>query len=285
MISLASQPSLSNGLPLTNGQDDVFVFPVSFAQERFWFLQQLAPESAAYNISAAVQMTGWLDIPALHQSLNEIVQRHEALRTTFIAVDGRPMQVVTPTVPLPMPVLDLRQTPQPEREQEIQRLAIAEARKSFDLARGPLLRTTLLRLDDAQHVLLLTMHHIVSDGWSVGIFIRELSVLYEAFSAKKPGDHSGAPLPKLPIQYADFAHWQQRWLQEGAGKPSPSSLQAQLAYWTQRLGGELPPLELPIDRPRPPVQTYRGARHPLVVSATLTETLKGSVDRKRRHCS
>jgi natural product biosynthesis luciferase-like monooxygenase protein/FkbM family methyltransferase len=274
MMSFASHTDPSTAHTMPDGQDDVFVFPASFAQERFWFLHQLAPESTAYNISAAVQLIGGLNVAALQQSLNAIVRRHEALRTAFVAIDGRPMQVVRPTLTLPMPVLDLRQTPQSEREQEIQRRAIAEAQTPFDLARGPLLRTTLLQPDDAQHVLLLTMHHIVSDGWSIGIFIRELSALYEAFSARTPGDHGGSPLSELPIQYADFAHWQQQWLQEGRAEQPGSSLRTQLAYWTQHLGGEMAPLELPTDRPRPAVQTYRGARHPVVLSATLTEALK-----------
>jgi NRPS condensation-like uncharacterized protein len=167
MMSFASHTAPFNGHTLPDGQDDVFVFLASFAQERLWFLHQLAPESTAYNIPAAVQMTGQLNIAALRQSVNEIVRRHEVLRTTFVAIDGRPMQVIALTLALPMPVLDLRQTPQPTWEQEIHRLAIAEARKPFDLAHGPLLRTTLLQFDDTEHVLLLTMHHIVSDGWSI----------------------------------------------------------------------------------------------------------------------
>jgi len=259
---------------MLDGQDDVFVFPASFAQERFWFLHQLAPESAAYNIPTAVQMSGLFNIVALQQSLNEIVRRHETLRTAFVAIDGRPMQVIVPMLTIPMPVLDLRQTPQSEREQEMQRLAIIEARKPFDLAHGPLLRTTMLQFDDAEHVLLLTMHHIVSDGWSIGIFIRELSILYEAFAVRQPGDHGGSPLPELPIQYADFAHWQQQWLQAGQSAHASSSLQTQLAYWQRQLAGELTAIELPTDRPRPAVQTFRGARYPLALPATLTEELK-----------
>jgi natural product biosynthesis luciferase-like monooxygenase protein len=274
MTSFTPHTAPFNGHTLPDGQDDVFVFRASFAQEQLWFLHQLAPESTAYNIPAAVQMTGQLNIAALRQTVNEIVRRHEVLRTTFVAIDGRPMQVIAPTLALPIPVLDLGQTPQPAWEQEIHRLAIAEARKPFDLAHGPLLRATLLQLDHTEHVLLLTMHHIVSDGWSIGIFIRELSTLYEAFSAQQRDDHGGSPLPALPIQYADFAHWQQRWLQEGEGDHASSSLQTQLAYWKQQLAGELAPLKLQPDRPRPAVQTFRGARYPLALSATLTEALK-----------
>ena len=274
MMSFASHTAPFNRHSLPDGQDDVCVFPASFGQERLWFLHQLAPESTAYNIPAAVQMTGQLNIAALRHSLNEIVQRHEALRTTFITIDGRPMQVIAPTLTLPMPVLDLRQIPQPAWEQEIHRLAIIEARQSFDLVHGPLLRATLLQLDHTEHVLLLTMHHIISDGWSIGIFIRELSTLYEAFSARQGDDHGGSPLPALPIQYADFAHWQQRWLQAGQGEHVSASLQTQLTYWQQQLAGELAVLELPTDRPRPAVQTFRGARYPLALPATLTEELK-----------
>ena len=220
--------------------------PLSFAQERLWFLDQLEPGNTAYGIPAAYRLQGSLDVAALEWGLNEIVRRHEALRTTFEVVDGRPVQITAPDLRLMLPVEYLREFPEAEREAEVQRQATEEAQRSFDLAKGPLLRITLLRLGEEEHVLLLTMHHIVSDDWSMGVFNRELSALYEAFSAGEP-----SPLPELPIQYADFAVWQREWLQGEV-------LEEQLAYWGGQLGGDLPVLELPTDRPRPAAQTFRG---------------------------
>jgi hypothetical protein len=208
--------------------------PLSFAQQRLWFLDQFEPGSAVYNIPAAVRLTGLLDVTALEQSLNEIVQRHEALRTTFSAVQGEPMQVITPTLTLTLVVTDLQEFPEAEWEAEARRLATQEARRPFDLSQGPLLRATLLRLGERDHVLLLTMHHIVSDGWSMSILFRELSVLYEAFSTGRP-----SPLPELAIQYADFAVWQRQWLQG--------------EVLEEQLDAAPPLLELPTDRPRPAI--------------------------------
>jgi hypothetical protein len=217
---------------------------LSFAQARLWFLEQLEPGSSAYNIPAAVRLTGSLDVAALEQSLNEIVLRHEALRTTFGMVSGEPIQVIAPVKALTLPLVDLRSLPEATHQAEVERLATSEAQQPFDLAMGPLLRATLLHLGEAEHVLLLTMHHIVSDGWSMGVLIRELAALYEAFSSGKP-----SPLPQLPIQYADFAHWQRQWLQGEV-------LAAQLSYWQQQLAGAPAVLELPTDRPRPAIQTF-----------------------------
>jgi len=245
-------------LPRTQNEN----LPLSFGQQRLWFLDQLVPDAPIYNISLAYRVTGRLNVLALEQSLGEIVRRHEALRTTFTAVDGQPIQVIAPEIDLKLPVVDLREIAETEREEEVKRLATQEAQQPFDLTTGPLLRVKLLRLDEAEHVLLLTMHHIVSDGWSLGVLMRELAVLYEGFSTGKP-----ASLPELPIQYADFAIWQREWLQREV-------LESQLAYWKQQLGGELPVLELPTDRPRPPVQTYRGARQSFELSKELTDALK-----------
>jgi amino acid adenylation domain-containing protein len=236
--------------------------PLSFAQQRLWFLDQLMPDAPIYNILLAYRVTGQLNVAALEQSLGEIVRRHEALRTTFTAVDGQPIQAITPEINLRLTVVDLQEIDETEREEEVQRLATQEAQQPFDLTTEPLLRVQLLRLDEAEHVLLLTMHHIVSDGWSLGVLMRELAVLYEAFSTGKP-----ASLPELPIQYADFALWQREWLSEEV-------LESQLGYWKQQLGGELPVLELPTDRPRPPVQTYRGAKQSFELSKDLTDALK-----------
>nr|QEO74274.1 condensation domain-containing protein [uncultured bacterium] len=236
--------------------------PLSFAQHRLWFLDQLEPGTHAYNILVAVHLKGRLNQAALEQSFNEIVRRHEILRTTFAGVGGQPVQVISPSLTLTLPLIDLRDIPEARREAEVRELAVAEARRPFDLARGPLLRATLLRLGEAEHVLLLAMHHIVSDGWSMGVLIREAASLYEAFAAGRP-----SPLDEPPIQYADFAVWQREWLAGGV-------LETQLAYWKKQLGGELPVLELQLDRPRPPAQSYHGARHTTMLPAELYEGLK-----------
>jgi non-ribosomal peptide synthetase component F len=235
---------------------------LSFAQARLWFLEQLEPGNFAYNIPAGVRLTGSLHVMALKQSLNEIVRRHEALRTSFTTVNGEAVQVITQTSTLLLPIVNLSELPQAEQQAEVERLATAAAQGSFDLAQGPLLRATLLQLNETEHILLLTMHHIVSDGWSMGVFIRELAALYCAFSNEKP-----SPLPELPIQYADFAHWQRQWLQGEV-------LEEQLSYWKQQLNNAPPVLELPTDRPRPPIQSYQGAIASLVLCESLSQKLK-----------
>lgn len=234
---------------------------LSFAQQRLWFLDQLQPGSV-YNIPVAVRLTGSLSIPVLQQTLNEIVRRHETLRTNFLTLEGQPLQVIAPTLNLALPLVDLRNFPQFEREAEVLHLAAKEAQQPFDLTKEPLLRITLLLLDQAEYVVLFTMHHIVSDAWSMGILIRELAVLYEAFAAGKP-----SPLPDLPIQYADFAAWQRQWLQAEV-------LEAQLSYWKQQLSGNLPVLQLPTDFSRLRVQTFRGATKSFSLPAELTKALK-----------
>jgi amino acid adenylation domain-containing protein len=235
--------------------------PLSFTQERLWFLDQLAPGTATYNIPAAFRLTGRLDIAALGQSLNAIVQRHEVLRTTFRAIEGQPVQVIASPLTLPLPVVEIYGEAAPIRQATLLRLATEEARQPFDLARGPLIRTTLLRLGEEEHVLLLTMHHIVSDGWSMGVFFQELAALYTTCLANSP-----ASLSALPIQYADFAQWQRQCFQEGL-------LETQLAYWRQQLAGLLP-LDLPTDHPRPRLQTYRGTKQSLGLPPHTTEALK-----------
>jgi amino acid adenylation domain-containing protein len=236
--------------------------PLSFAQRRLWFIDQLDPGSAVYNFPAAVRLQGPLNLVALKQSLNELVKRHEVLRTTFPMEDGRPVQYIAPFLTLTVPTVDLRDLPEAERETEVRRLARDEAQRPFDLAAGPLVRATVIRLGENEHVGLLTMHHIVSDGWSTGILIREMAALYEAACSGRPSS-----LPELPIQYADFAHWQQRWLQGEV-------LEAQLSYWKQLLAGAPPLLELPIDHPRPPVQTFRGAHQSLPLTKKLSAGLR-----------
>ncbi|NMF61950.1 condensation domain-containing protein [Brasilonema octagenarum] len=237
-------------------------FPLSFAQQRLWFLDQLQPGHSAYNIFQSMRLTGWLNVTALELSFNEVIRRHEILRTTFTTVDGQAIQVIAPSLSFRLPVIDLQKLPKDKREAEVLRLAHEEAQQSFDLANGSLLRVTLLRQTETEHALLLTMHHIISDGWSIGVLIREIAALYKAFSLGKP-----SLLPELSIQYADFAVWQRQWLQG-------EQLETQLAYWKQQLGGKLPVLELPTDRPRPTIQTFSGARESLALPKTLSEKLK-----------
>lgn len=236
--------------------------PASFAQERLWFLDQLEQGSTAYNLPMTMRLLGPLDVGALVQSLNEIVRRHEALRTTFSAPDGRPVQVIGPNLPLSLPVVDLQGLPAADREAEARRLAAREADQPFSLDEGPLLRSTLLRLDERDHVLVLVVHHIVSDGWSMVILRRELAVLYEAYVAGK-----SSPLPELPIQYADYAVWQREWLQGEV-------LETELEYWRHELDDAPHLLALPTTRPRPPIQTYRGATKSFLLPSHLTGALK-----------
>ncbi|HEY9728730.1 MAG TPA: condensation domain-containing protein, partial [Chroococcales cyanobacterium] len=241
--------------------------PLSFAQQRLWFLDQLVPNNAFYNTPAAVRLTGSLNLAALQETFNEIVRRHEALRTTFAKVEGQPVQAIAPTLTQSIPVIDLRQLPEAERDNEARRLTAQEAQRPFDLSKSPLLRVTLLRLDEAEYVLLMILHHIVSDGWSMGVLIREIAALYAAITSDKP-----SPLPSLPIQYADFAFWQRKWLQE-VGTTHQSPLQTQLAYWRQQLDG-ISELNLPTDRSRSAIQTYRGATQFLQLPKSLSLALE-----------
>jgi amino acid adenylation domain-containing protein len=235
---------------------------LSFAQQRLWFFDQLEPGLSAYNIPAAIRLKGPLNLAALERSLDEVVRRHESLRTIFGKVDGHPTQVIAPAMTIALPVVDLRALPASERETEVRRLVTAEALRPFDLSRGPLLRGTVLRLGDEEHIGLLTMHHIVSDGWSTGILVREVAALYLAFRSGGP-----SPLPALPIQYADFAQWQRQWLQGDV-------LDTQIAYWKERLAGAPAVIDLPADHPRPAVQTFRGAHQLLVLPKHLHDEFK-----------
>jgi amino acid adenylation domain-containing protein len=236
------------------------VFPASFSQRRPWLQEQLDPGRALYNVPFAIRLEGVLDVPALHAALDAIVERHEVLRTTFGAQDGTPVQVIAPVQRVALPLVDLGSEDSPERAAEA--LAAAEAARPFDLARGPLLRATLLRLGGARHVLLLTAHHGVFDGWSAGVFFRELAAAYAAHR-----DPSTAPLPELPLQYADYAEWEAEWL---AG----ATAGRQLAYWREQLQGAPEVLELPADRPRPAVASHRGATHHFDLPAGLVAALR-----------
>ncbi|HEV7376170.1 MAG TPA: condensation domain-containing protein, partial [Pyrinomonadaceae bacterium] len=248
---------------------EAFVFPLSFAQQRLWFLDQLEPGSSFYNIFDTLSFDEPTDVPALEQSLNEVVRRHEVLRTTFANVRGKPVQVIAESLKLPLPVVDLRRLSEEEREAETNRLSSEEYERPFELSRGPLVRGKLLRLSTQESVLLLTMHHIVSDGWSLGILSRELRSLYEAYSTGRP-----SLLPDLPIQYADFTVWQRDWLQGEV-------LAAQLDYWEKQLAGAPSVMKLPTDRARPSVQNFQqGANQWLKLSKPLAESLKALSQRE-----
>ncbi len=244
--------------------------PISLTQLEFWVLAQLNPGIPIYNIPLAYRLTGLLNVTALAQSLVEIVQRHEALRTTFAILDGQVVQKIAQQPILPFSVVDLREFSKckTERKAQARQLVTEEKNQPFHLEQDPLLRVKLLRLSDAEHLLIVTVHRLVCDGWSVGVFLQELTKLYEAFCNGQP-----SPLPDLPIQYADFVHWQQQWLQ-GVGANGGSPLQTQLNYWKQQLGSSPLLLQLPTDRPRPPVPTYQGASQCLIIPKSLTNALK-----------
>nr|WP_275899245.1 non-ribosomal peptide synthetase [Pyxidicoccus caerfyrddinensis] len=242
--------------------------PLSFAQQRLWLLDQLEPGSPAYNMPLALRVSGVLDTEALRLSLEALVHRHESLRTTFREEPSGPVQVISPPAALPLDVVELSHLPEGSRQAEVRRLTSAEALRPFDLASGPLLRASLLRLGAQEHVLLVTMHHIVSDGWSLGVLVRELVSFYEAFSSGQ-----SPQLPPLPIQYADFASWQRDWLQGAV-------LDSQVDYWKQQLSGAPALLELPTDRPRPAVQSQRGALLPVHLPLPLSEALSAFCQRE-----
>ncbi|MHC5763604.1 amino acid adenylation domain-containing protein, partial [Nostoc sp.] len=235
--------------------------PLSFAQQRLWFLHQLDPDNPYYSELACVQLLGALNVDALEKSFNEIVQRHEALRTTFEIVEEQAVQVIHPAVTIKLPVVKLDLMPEVEQQAQIEQLTTEIAQKPFDLTTVPLLRSVLLQIDVEEYLLVFAIHHIVVDGWSIGVLIRELVVLYEAFSTNKT-----SPLLELPIQYADFGIWQRQWLQGELQK-------TQLDYWKQQLAGAAT-LALPTDRPRPPVQSFRGAVASFELSTSLTDMLR-----------
>ena len=214
--------------------------PLSYAQQRLWFLAQLEPDSPAYNIPFAYRLQGNLNVNALEQSLQEIVHRHEALRTNFLEIDGQPTQIIREAIAWQLTVIDLQHLLEPEAQ--AQQIANRGTKQPFNLAKDSLLRAQLLILGEREHILLLTMHHIISDGWSMGLLWSELISLYQAFN-----NGQDSPLSPLLVQYADFAVWQRQWLQGEV-------IESELNYWRQQLGGTLPVLELPTDYPRPPSQ-------------------------------
>jgi amino acid adenylation domain-containing protein/thioester reductase-like protein len=254
---------LQEGVKVTSIQeiDRTGNLPLSFAQERLWFLDQLIPENPFYNMTEAVYLKGAIDLPILEKSFNEIIQRHESLRTIFVTVDGKPVQIIQEVSHFKISVVNLTEIPATEREAKAIELATQEARQLFNLSQDLLIKVTLIQLDEQKFILLLKLHHILADDWSLGVLFRELTAIYQAFFVGNP-----SPLPKLPIQYADFALWQRQWLE---GKVQ----QEQLLYWEKQLAN-LPILQLPTDRPRPAVPSYRGALHSLTLSKTLTAALK-----------
>ena len=235
---------------------------LSFAQQRLWFLDQLEPNSTVYHISRALRLSGELNIQVLKQALDAIVTHHEVLRTNYIAENGNPIQVIAAPQSVELPIIDLQQYGQAEQETQIQKLLTQERQRPFNLSSDIMLRGCLLKLAPQGHILLLIMHHIASDGWSMGILWQQLTQLYQAFLDGQPN-----PLEPLPIQYADYAVWQREWL-------TGEVLDKKLNYWKQQLAGSNPVLELPIDRSRPPVQTYRGARQSLTLPPSLSDGLK-----------
>ncbi len=235
-------------------------FELSFAQERVWFLHEMEPESPAYHLSHSLRLPGDFDVAVLRRALSELARHHETLRTTFVTVDGMPVQKVGPPCPVPLPVIDLRSLP--EAHGEALRLGRGFTLRPFELARRPAWRVALLRVADDEHALLLCMHHIISDAWSLGVLGRDVAALYGAFARGLP-----SPLERLPIQYGDYASWERGWL---VGE----TLESEMAYWREQLAGAPPLLELPWDRPRPAVQSYHGRLVELTLPAPLVADLK-----------
>jgi hypothetical protein len=237
-------------------------YPLSFAQQRLWFLNNFEPESPEYNIPHAFRIEGDLDREVMQRALREVVRRHETLRTTFRSVEGEPAQVIAQVVDMEVPYADARERVQAVEEawSEALRIAAADAREPFDLTLGPLMRARLFRTGEREHLLYYNVHHIAWDGWSKGIFARELTAIYDAFAAGLP-----SPLPELSIQYLDFALWQREWL-------SGEVLAQQLSYWSRQLAS-LAPLELPTDRQRPAVRSHIGIAVPLELGARLQQDL------------
>src|SRR5882762_1367939 len=243
--------------------------PLSFAQERLWFFDQLEPHSAAYNIPRVLRLTGTLDTRALQQSLETIVSRHEVLRTSFLVDHGKPALAIASSATMEIPCLDVSHLPAHAREEKAKELAGQETNRSFDLTRAPLVRTSLVKLGDEDHILLLTMHHIISDGWSIGVFMRELVICYNALTTGANPD-----LPSQTVQYVDFAAWQRQRL-------SGPVLQKQLDYWRKQLAGVPAVIDLPSDRPRPALRSFRGARQAFAISKEITGKLKTLARRER----
>ena len=235
---------------------------LSFAQKRLWFINELEPNSPAYNDYFSLRLKGQVNVATLQQCVDEVINRHEALRTTFKAVDGEPVQVIAPSLSFEIQTVDLTESPQSAAKALALELAVEEARRPFNVERGPLLRMTLLQTASDEGLLLFTIHHIISDGWSLGILIKELTALYEAYSS---GAQSALPL--LPIQYGDYAGWHKKWVEE-------TVLKSQLPYWKEKLANAPLMLDLPFDNPRPAVRSYSGCKVALEIPSHLGLSLK-----------
>ena len=256
-MSSATQLEENREIPWTS---DVFVFPTTIAQQGFWFLDQIDPGNPAYNIAVRFTLTGPLNRPAFERAVQELVERHEILRTRVEESDGAPVQVVTPNLELKVGLQDISHIPKERRLEHSEFLAITEAGARFDLGAGPLLRVNLLRLDEREHVLLITIHHIIADGWSIGIIAQELGTLYQSAS-----NNEEPQLAPLPLQFGDFAVWQNAWLES-------QDFHEQLRFWKKTLAG-LPLLEVPTDRERPKLQTSNGYIQSILLPTSLTDRL------------
>src|SRR6202795_3182491 len=238
--------------------------PASFAQDRLWFLDQLEPGTAAYNLVRAFRITGPLNVNALTSAIGAVIRRHESLRTIFESVDGEARQVVLSDVDVQVPILNLADLPESEREREALRIASEEGKKPFDLTRGPLLRTALLQLSRDRYILVLAMHHIITDGWSISILFRELAHCYEAFTKGKGNEPD---LRELPVQYSEYAQWQREYI---AGEV----LDKQVSYWKHKLAGAPTILDLPTDHARPTTHNWQGATEELIFESPVLAVLK-----------
>lgn len=262
---LKKQAAAGEPKPVISQRPEGVPVPLSFYQQGLWVLSQLMPETSLYHVPKAVRLTGELDVAALKRTLDHLVERHESLRTSFATTDGVPTQVVSKRLEVELPIFDLSELAEPERELETRRLLKEEARRPFDLAQGPLIRALLLRLGEQEHIFLMTMHHIITDGWSVGVMHREFTDLYQAFAEGQP-----SPLPELKIQYPDYAVWHRQWFQGEV-------YESQLAYWKNQFKTFPPHLEVPTDHPRPLIQAhkaFRGSKRKLTLSKELTQRLK-----------
>ncbi|NJR53707.1 MAG: condensation protein [Acaryochloris sp. CRU_2_0] len=255
VLEVETTPWVQSTIPAVDRTDKL---PLGLAQERLWFLSQLEPDSPFYTVAIALHLHGSLNAAILDQSLQALLQRHEVLRTSFEWCEGRPIQVIHSSL---SPGLEINLV-QKDSETDLQALILQEAQQPFDLSQPPLLRGTLLEVSEQEHLFLLTFHHIIADGWSIGVFIQELAALYEACSQGR-----SSPLPELPIQFLDFAAWQRQWLQT-------EHFKTQLNYWLQQLSGNLPALQLKFDRDRPAIQTYAGRKHPIAFSQEIAQSLK-----------
>ncbi len=241
---------------------DAAVCPLSLGQMRLWFQEQLHPGTPTYNVPIALRLIGVLHVPALEESFQRVLERHEILRTAIATLNGEAVQIISPKSSLPLPVVDLSALPDADREAAVSRMAVEQHRKPFEFSQAPLMRALLLVLDREEHVLCLTLHHLITDGWSIGVLLNDLAEFYSGIvSGRNPS------LPELPIQYADYAMWQQGWMESGR-------LGEELAYWTSRLQGAPAVLELPTDRPRPAVQTHNGASVIFTLAPDLSRGLK-----------